>query len=164
MAVKIGEVTKGSLAEKKKIAAGDTLISINGNEINDVLDYRFRLTEKTVKLKLHREAEIIEVTIKKGEWTKLEIEFSPSAAEAGATTGARFTFSTVKDNAFPQVAYIDNLVFRGTATPSAAPAPEAPKTEEKKEEKKEEAPKPAVGAEKILDASLPQSGTCLYLP
>ena len=55
-----------------------------------------------------------------------------------ATTGARFTFATVKDNAFPLVAYIDNLVFTGTATPSAAPAPEAPKTEDKKEEDKKE--------------------------
>jgi len=94
-------------------------------------------------------------TIKKGEWTKLELEYKTTAAEAGATTGARFTFATVKDNAFPLVAYIDNLVFTGTATPSAAP--EAPKTEEKKEE----AVKPSVGAEKILDATLPQSGTVI---
>ncbi|MBE7046864.1 MAG: copper amine oxidase N-terminal domain-containing protein [Ruminococcaceae bacterium] len=95
-------------------------------------------------------------TLKKGEWTKLEIEFAPTAKEAGMTTGARFTFAAV-DGKNAQVVYIDNLVFRGTATASAAPAPEAPKTEEKKEE----AVKPAVGAEKILDATLPQSGTVI---
>ncbi len=92
-------------------------------------------------------------TLKKGEWTKLEIEFAPTAAEAGMTTGARFTFSAVKENAFPQVAYIDNLVFRGTATPSGAPATTEPA-------KKEEVA-PTIGAEKILDAKLPQTGSVI---
>ena len=48
MAVKISEIIKGSIAEKKKIGAGDTLISINGNEINDVLDYRFYINDTII--------------------------------------------------------------------------------------------------------------------
>ena len=68
----------------------------------------------------------------------------------------------VKENVFAKVVYIDNLVFRGTATPSEAPKTEAPKTEAPKTEaKKEEVVKPSVGAEKILDAALPQSGTVI---
>ena len=41
MSVIIKSVTKGSPAYKARIKAGDTLISIDENEIMDVLDYRF---------------------------------------------------------------------------------------------------------------------------
>ncbi len=50
MSVKIYSVDDGSYAEKKGIKAGDILLTVNGNEINDVLDYRFYLTEKKIKL------------------------------------------------------------------------------------------------------------------
>ncbi len=41
MSVKIFEIEKRSVCYKKGIRAGDTLISVNGNPITDVLDYRF---------------------------------------------------------------------------------------------------------------------------
>ncbi len=41
MAVTIFEVQKGTSCYKKGIRSGDRLLEINGNEINDVLDYRF---------------------------------------------------------------------------------------------------------------------------
>ena len=41
MSVKISGVAPDCIAHKKRISAGDELISINGKEINDVLDYRF---------------------------------------------------------------------------------------------------------------------------
>lgn len=44
--VTITDVIKGSKSDKAKIKAGDKLVSINGNEIMDVLDYRFYITEK----------------------------------------------------------------------------------------------------------------------
>ncbi len=50
----INSVEQGSVAEKAGIAAGDVLVSINGNEINDVLDYRFWLADGTVTLGLTR--------------------------------------------------------------------------------------------------------------
>ena len=56
MAVKVYEVYKGSLCYKKGIRAGDMLISINGNEISDVLDYRFYSDEEKLKL-LFRKAD-----------------------------------------------------------------------------------------------------------
>ena len=48
--VKIVEVLSGSLAEKAGIKARDALVSINGSEINDVLDYQYYLSERSVKL------------------------------------------------------------------------------------------------------------------
>ncbi len=50
MPVKIYGVGQDSVCRKKGIREGDTLVSINGNEINDVLDYRFYADE--IKLKL----------------------------------------------------------------------------------------------------------------
>ena len=76
MAVKISEIAKGSIAEKKKICAGDTLLSINGNEINDVLDYRFYLNEKKLILSLRTALGKSKlVLIKKDEFEDIGLEF-----------------------------------------------------------------------------------------
>lgn len=50
MAVIISGVKKGSVAFKKGIKAGDTLISLNGEIIEDVLDYRFYQNDVKVKI------------------------------------------------------------------------------------------------------------------
>ena len=63
--VKITGVEQGSVAEKAGICGGDYLIKINGCDINDVLDYRFYITENKITLTLHREAELFDITVKK---------------------------------------------------------------------------------------------------
>ncbi len=73
--VTITNVERASLAEKHGIQAGDILLSINGHDIRDVLDYRFRLTEKKITLQLHRGAELLDVTIKKGEYDDIGLAF-----------------------------------------------------------------------------------------
>lgn len=73
--VKITEVTLGSRAYKAGVRADDVLLSINGNEINDVLDYRFYLTEIGVELRLSRGTEEYSVSIRKGEYDDIGLEF-----------------------------------------------------------------------------------------
>ena len=73
--VKIYDVIKGSLADKGGILAGDHLISIDGNEINDVLDYRFYLTERNINLVLKRNDSEFSVGIKKKEYDDIGLEF-----------------------------------------------------------------------------------------
>ena len=73
--VKIISVENRSRAAKAGILAGDTLVSINGNKIRDVLDYRFYLTERVVDLLLLREEKEISVTIRKGEYDDIGLEF-----------------------------------------------------------------------------------------
>ncbi len=73
--VKIVGVEALSRAEKQGIREGDTLIAINGNEINDVLDYRFYLTERSVTLSLSRDGAEYSVLIKKGEYDDVGLEF-----------------------------------------------------------------------------------------
>ena len=50
MAVLISGVVPHSPAAKKRITPGDTLLSINGHPIEDVLDYRFYLEEERLTL------------------------------------------------------------------------------------------------------------------
>ena len=73
--VKITSVEKGSRAEKSGILAGDILLSINENSINDVLDYRFYLTERVVNIGLSRDGEEYSVSIKKGEYEDIGLDF-----------------------------------------------------------------------------------------
>ena len=73
--VKITTVEAGGLADKNGILAGDVLCSINDNEIRDVLDYRFYLTEKQIKLSLLRDGTPIDVTVKKGQYDDIGLEF-----------------------------------------------------------------------------------------
>jgi len=73
--VKITDVLPRSRAEKAGIRADDMLVSINGREINDVLDYRFHLANSVVVLSLSRENETYEVTIKKSEYDDIGLDF-----------------------------------------------------------------------------------------
>ncbi|MBQ5747075.1 MAG: DUF512 domain-containing protein [Clostridia bacterium] len=73
--VEIKSVTHGSPAFKKGITEGEKLISINGNAIRDVLDYRFYMYEKNVTLLLEKEGVKREEKIKKGEYDDLGLEF-----------------------------------------------------------------------------------------
>ena len=64
-----------SRAARAGIAVGDYLCEINGHPIRDVLDYRFRLAEERVTLKLHRGPDLINITIKKGLYDDIGLEF-----------------------------------------------------------------------------------------
>ena len=73
--VKIVGVEEGSHAMAANILPGDVLISISGNDINDVLDYRFYLTEKNVTLLLLRDGTEYETIITKEEYDDLGLVF-----------------------------------------------------------------------------------------
>ncbi len=73
--VKITDVEKGSYAEECEILPGDILVSVNGNEINDVLDYRFYLTESECELLLTRGGEEYGVVIEKDEYEDIGLGF-----------------------------------------------------------------------------------------
>lgn len=73
--VKITGIEPHSAAKRHRIAAGDFLISINGNEIRDVLDYRFYLTECRITLRLLRGKREYSVRIKKDEYDDIGLLF-----------------------------------------------------------------------------------------
>ena len=57
--VTVTEVTPRSRAARHGIRVGDVLLSINGHEIRDVLDYRFYLAEEVIVLALRRGEKLI---------------------------------------------------------------------------------------------------------
>ena len=73
--VKIIGVLPSSSAARAGIQPEDYLISINEREIRDVLDYRFFLAETTVVLKIHRGPDLFDVTIRKGMYDDIGLEF-----------------------------------------------------------------------------------------
>lgn len=76
MSVTIFDVEKGSVAFKKRIKAGEKLISVNGNEIFDVLDYRFYQINTRLTLEIEKlNGKIRTVKIKKDEYEELGLLF-----------------------------------------------------------------------------------------
>jgi len=73
--VKILAVLPHSIAQKAGICGGDMLVSINQNEIRDVLDYRFYLTDTNVSVTLFRGDEPYTVHINKGEYDDIGLSF-----------------------------------------------------------------------------------------
>lgn len=74
--VEIVGVEKNSHAAKAHILPGDLLVSINGNAITDVLDYRFYITEKKLDIALDRRGEAVRVLIKKEQYDDIGLEFA----------------------------------------------------------------------------------------
>ncbi len=73
--VRITNVLNNSIADRAGIRAGDVLRTVNGNEIRDVLDYRFYLTDTSVRLELGRGDKTVALRLHKGEYDDIGLEF-----------------------------------------------------------------------------------------
>ena len=76
MAVTITGVEPHSRAERIGIRPGDSLVSINGHGIIDVLDYRFFETERELRLELEREGNPYTLELAKPQYAELGLEFA----------------------------------------------------------------------------------------
>lgn len=72
--IKVSKVMPESSAEKAGIKEGDEIISINGREINDVLDYRFETVSKRLEIVFMRNGSINRVNVTKGEYSDFGAE------------------------------------------------------------------------------------------
>lgn len=69
-------VENGSIAHETGITPGDRLLSVNGKEIEDILDYEFLTAEEEIVLSVEKpDGEIWELEIEKDEDEDLGIEF-----------------------------------------------------------------------------------------
>ena len=72
----INSVSEGSIAEEMGVEAGDYLISINGNEIEDVFDYRFLVDDEYIEMVIRKaDGEEWELEIEKDYDEEIGIEF-----------------------------------------------------------------------------------------
>ena len=96
--VTVKSVDHPSLAEKAGIAAGDILISVNDNEIRDVLDYRYYITERCLSLLVHRGPELLTFKIKKGEYDDLGLNFETYLMDKKHTCRNKCIFCFIDQN------------------------------------------------------------------
>ncbi|MBQ3236261.1 MAG: DUF512 domain-containing protein [Oscillospiraceae bacterium] len=75
MAVVISSIEKNSPAEKAGILKGESLVSINGNAIKDVLDYRFYMTDRNLDIELLKDGKTRTVSVSKPEYEDLGLDF-----------------------------------------------------------------------------------------
>lgn len=76
MAVIIKDVMRNSYAYRAGCEKGDTLLSINGNDIVDVLDYRFYQLNSDLELKIRDQKGVVHsVKVRKPEYEELGLEF-----------------------------------------------------------------------------------------
>ena len=76
MAVKIHSVDKFSRAYFKGIKAGDKLVSVNGHEINDFLDYQFYIDSPRLEICFERNGKTKTVNIKNSSKKDTGLQFS----------------------------------------------------------------------------------------
>lgn len=73
--VRITGVSARSRAHSAGLGTGDILVSINGHEISDVLDYRFYLTEKTLEIVYLRDGKKHTASLKKDMYDDIGLDF-----------------------------------------------------------------------------------------
>ena len=96
--VKIESVEKGSLAEKLGILPGDLLMSIDSHPIKDVLDYRFFLTEERILLTLKRGEAEFDLSVKKGRYDDIGLEFETFLMDRKKRCSNRCIFCFIDQN------------------------------------------------------------------
>lgn len=75
MAVRVRSVDKGSVAERLGITAGTMLLSADGHELNDMLDYQFYTTPASFSLAVSMGGKLQYLQVKKQEYLPLGCSF-----------------------------------------------------------------------------------------
>jgi putative radical SAM enzyme (TIGR03279 family) len=79
MAALIKNVVQGGIAEELEIESGDKLLSINGNKLKDIIDYKFLICEEYLELEIEKSnGEIWSCELEKDYDEDLGIEFENS--------------------------------------------------------------------------------------
>ena len=93
--VLVFDVTEGSPAYRAGIKPGDYIVAVNGNDINDVLDYSFYTTEPKLRIRIHREAELFDVLVRKEQYADLGLQFETFLMDRQRTCNNKCIFCFV---------------------------------------------------------------------
>ncbi len=80
--IPIKAIKKSSIAEEMEIEAGDFLLSVNGEEIKDILDYKFQIFDENIIVAIEKaNGEEWDIEIEKDDYEDLGIEFEEQLIE-----------------------------------------------------------------------------------
>lgn len=96
--VRITGVSARSRAHSAGLGTGDILVSINGHEISDVLDYRFYLTEKTLDIVYLRDGKKHAVSLKKDMYDDIGLDFETSLMDKKHSCENKCIFCFIDQN------------------------------------------------------------------
>ncbi|MEM0963825.1 MAG: DUF512 domain-containing protein, partial [Bacteroidota bacterium] len=106
MPVRISSIDAGSLADSLGWAPGDQVLSINGEPVEDELDFRFKTTEEILRLKVRQGGSLTEHVVEKEPDAPLGVELEEFRIK---TCGDDCVFCFVDQN---PVGLRDTLYFR----------------------------------------------------
>lgn len=80
---KIIKIIPGSIAEEMEIEIGDSLLSINGTEVKDIIDYKFLMSDEFIEVEIEKpNEEIWELEIEKEYHEDLGVEFESAIIDS----------------------------------------------------------------------------------
>ena len=77
----VGYVEAGSIAEEAGIEAGDRILTVNGHDFHDILEYRYLTSEYEVVLQVEKKNGMIEEITIENDYEDLGIDFEESIAD-----------------------------------------------------------------------------------
>ena len=89
---KIARVLAGSPAQKAGILPGDELLSVDGQPVRDILEYRFLTAEDSARLEIRRNGMIRSIRIRRDGDSELGIEFEEELFDGVRTCDNRCVF------------------------------------------------------------------------
>ena len=90
---KIVAVASGSIAQELDLAVGDVLLSINGHEIKDILDYRWHMAEENLLIEIKKpDNEIWELEVEKDSDEELGLSFTFMNSDRRCSNNCIFCF------------------------------------------------------------------------
>lgn len=96
--VEIISIGKNSIARRVGIKQGDKLISVNGNAITDVLDYRFYITDSHLSVRVERDGGVKEFDINKPQYDDIGLEFETYLMDRKKTCRNKCVFCFIDQN------------------------------------------------------------------
>lgn len=93
MSAKISAIQPGSIAEELELELGDIILTINGNEVKDIIDYRFLMADEYVELEVQKaDGEVWIYEVDKDYDEKLGVEFENSMMDQAKTCSNKCIF------------------------------------------------------------------------
>ncbi len=89
----VKEVQSGSIAEEAGVEPGDMLLSINGQAIEDVFDYRFLIADEELTIELEKkDGETWEIEVDKDEYEDLGLDFEDALMDDARSCSNKCVF------------------------------------------------------------------------